>query len=131
MTTVKAAGIGGTGIIFVNGDFNVDVNNTVTVGNSLFIVAKGKINFSENITSAAGIFVADGGMTADGVAASRLTVNGSLYSASSGGDVIFTRDFTDPTSNNTLPAVTVSYRPDLMFSLPGSFLKVLSGWKQN
>lgn len=129
MTNVKADG--GNGVYFINGDFTVNENNTVTVGQSLLVIVKGKITFSQGVTSAQGIFVADGGMLANGTAASALLINGSLYSSSSTGDITFTRTFTNLIDNNNKPAVLVTYRPDIMFNLPGGLLKVLSGWRQN
>lgn len=129
MTNVNAAG--GTGVYFINGDFTVNENNTVTVGQSLLIVVKGKIFFTQSVTQSQGIFVADGGMLADGTAASALLISGSLYSPSSTGDITFTRTFANPMDNNNKPAVSVTYRSDIMFNLPGSLLKVLSGWRQN
>ena len=129
MTTVKADG--GAGVFFINGDFTVNENNTVPVGQSLIVIAKGKIFFSQAVTQAQGIFIADSGMLADGTNAGALNISGSLYSASSTGDITFTRAFANPLDNNNKPAVLVTYRPDIMFNLPGSLLKVLSGWRQN
>jgi len=129
MTNVKTSG--GTGVYFINGDFTVNENNTVAVGQSLLIIAKGKIFFSQGVTQSQGIFIADGGMLADGTNAAALQIRGSLYSAKSTGDITFSRTFTNLLDNNNKPAVQVTYRPDIMFNLPGSFLKVLSGWRQN
>ncbi|MFZ2153135.1 MAG: hypothetical protein WAV41_03700 [Microgenomates group bacterium] len=130
-TMSNVLAVGGTGVVFVNGDLDIDVNNTVNLGNSLIIISKGTINFSDLVTQSAGIFVADGGISTSGAAATALTISGSLYSSSTYGNIAFSRDFTDPLDNNSAPSVVINYRPDLWFNLPGSFLKVLSGWRQN
>lgn len=41
MTNVKVSG--GVGVYFINGDFTVNENNALPVGQSLFIIAKGVI----------------------------------------------------------------------------------------
>lgn len=129
MTMVKARG--GVGVFFVNGDFSINEDNTLNSGQSLMVIVKGKIDFSQGVNRSDGIFVADGGMTLGGASATQLTINGSLYSANSGGDIIFSRQYSNDLDNNISPAIVVNYRPDLVFNLPGSFLKVLSGWRQN
>lgn len=70
-------------------------------------------------------------MTADGTSPTALQIQGTLYSSSSSGNITLSREFTNPVDNNNKPAVLVTYRPDIMFNLPGAFLKVLSGWRQN
>jgi hypothetical protein len=129
MTVVKANS--GTGVFFIDGNFNVNENNVVASGQTLFIIAKGAINFDQAVTQSQGIFVADGGITVSGTNAAALVIGGSLYSANSSGNISFTREFTSAVENNNKPATVVNYRPDLIFNLPGSMLKVLSGWKQN
>lgn len=130
MTTVKASGVGGTGVVFVNGDFDVDTNNLLTTGQSLMVVAKGKVTFEGTVDTASGIFVANGGFEMVGTAANKLAIEGMLYSANSSGNINVVRDFTTTLDNNTNPAMVVNYRPDIFFNLPGSLMKVLSGWRQ-
>ncbi|MBP9817962.1 hypothetical protein KBC75_04410 [Candidatus Shapirobacteria bacterium] len=123
MSTIS--GIGGTGVIFVNGDFTIDTDNTLTVGKSLVIIAKGTISIDQSVNAVAGVFMADGGIsvTGDGT---MLTVEGSMFS--SGGNIRLNRDL-GGTSNNVSPGVKIVYRPDLVLNLPGPMLKVLSSWR--
>lgn len=127
MSTVNA--MGGQGVFLVGGDFNVDVNNAVAPGNFLMIIVKGKITFDSSVTQTAGVLAADGGIFATGVSPTQLVIQGMLYSAQSGGDIGLTRGYSAVIANNTSPAVLVTYRPDLLFNMPGSLMSVLLGWR--
>jgi hypothetical protein len=119
---------GGTGVVLVKGNVTIDTNNTVDVGNLLMIVASGKITIDQSVTQTEGILVADQGISASGVNGSQLKINGVVYA--SGGDVVFSRGYVDQATNNTSPGVLVTYRPDLIFSLPSTLSKVLTSWSQ-
>lgn len=129
--TAKSSGVGGTGVVFVNGNLSVNVNNTVSVGEFLMIVVKGGITFEKNVTKNEGIFMADGGIRTVGLSNNQLVINGVLYSGINAptGNIRFIRGFTDKSDNNGQPATVVNYRPDLIFNMPGKVSQVLTGWK--
>lgn len=134
MTQIEA-GAGGTGVVLVKGNVNVDINNAVdaATGQFLMIVASGTINIGSSVTQTEGILVADGGIAAGGTTdynngAGQLRINGIVYAA--GNNVSLTRGYTDMADNNIHPGVLVTYRPDLIFSLPPSLSKVLTSWSQ-
>ena len=131
MSAVLGSGIGGTGVVFVNGDFNVDVDNIVSVGKFLMIIVKGTINFSPNVVSSAGIFMADKGIIAAGFSSNQLLIDGVLFSSGSApdGNIRLSRGFVIKRQNNTRPAILVNYRPDFVFNMPGKVTRVLTGWK--
>jgi hypothetical protein len=131
MSTVLASGIGGTGVIFVNGNFTVDADNTVAVGKFMMIVAKGTISFDTAVSNSAGIFMADKGIVAGGLSNHQLVIDGVLFSSGSApaGDIRLSRGFVIRHQNNTQPGVVVNYRPDFVFNMPGKVARVLSGWK--
>lgn len=131
MSTVLGSGIGGTGVIFVNGNFTVDVDNSLEVGKFLMIVAKGSITFDSAVVNSAGIFMADKGIVADGVSADQLLIDGVLFSSGGAptGNIRLSRGYVIRKFNNTQPGVVVNYRPDLVFNMPGKVARVLSGWK--
>jgi hypothetical protein len=116
-----------TGVVFVNGDLNIDSNNTIGTNQYLMVIVKGDINIDQSVNNISGIFVADGLINAGGSSDTQLIINGSLYSSLS--NVVLNRSYITLTKNNTSPSVLVKYRPDFIFSLPGSLIKVLSGWK--
>lgn len=115
------------GIYFVNGDLNIDENNTLNTNESLMVVVKGKIIIDDNVTNLEGIFVADGNIEADGNVDDQLLINGILYSKS---NIRLARSYNDKSLNNSSPAVVVNYRPDLIFNMPGKLMNVLSGWRE-
>ncbi len=120
--------IGATGVVFVDGDFNVDVNNSLTNSQFLMIVVRGEVVIDEAVTTSAGIFVADGGIRVEGTSNNQLTIDGMLYSAIT--DINLTRGYSDKQSNNTSPAVIINYKPSLIFNMPVDLVKVLSGWRE-
>jgi hypothetical protein len=126
MSQITAAGVGGTGVILVAGNVEIDTDNTLNTGNFLMIVASGSITIDQNVTQTEGILVAGNGVVAAGTNAVQLEINGVVYAA--GGDVSLTRGYVTQTDNNTNPGVLVTYRPDLIFSLPSSLSKVLTSW---
>ena len=128
-TKMSDLGAGATGVYLVNGDFTVDINNVVPVGSYLMIIAKGTITIASTVTSTAGVFVGDlGVITAAATTDNALTINGSLYSGF--GNVRLNRGFLTIINNNTKPAVTIKYRSDFIFSLPGNLFKIVRGFRQ-
>ena len=122
-------GVGATGVYLVNGNFTVDVSNTVDVGKFLMIVTKGSITFNGDVDYAAGVFIADGGIvTSSALVDVPLIIRGMLYSPKS--NIRLNRGMLDTQLNNSQPGVVVRYRPDFVFNMPGNLFKVLSGWKQ-
>lgn len=121
-------GAGSTGVVFVNGDLNINSDIVVATTNPLIVVVSGKITINQLVNRVDGIYVADGDIVAAGNSTTQLGINGSLYSSS--GDISLTRSYTNPANNNTSPAVLVTYRPDLLINIPGSFAKVLSGFRE-
>jgi hypothetical protein len=122
------SGLGGTGIIFVNGKFDVDTDNTVLPGNYLMIIAKNEINFNSNVNQVDGLFISDKSISTSGSSSTQLNINGLLYST--GSSVALRRSFSDTSQNNTSPTSVVNYRPDLIFSLPGNIQRILSDWSE-
>ena len=126
---------GGTGVVFVNGQVDVDVNNTVSSGKFFMLVSSGSINFMTSVTRSEGVFVADGGIVASGLVnyslgVNQLKINGILF-ASNNSNIRFGRGYVDHTDNNLYPGVMVNYRPDFLFSMPSSLSKVITDWAQS
>ena len=126
MSQITAAGVGGTGVILVNGNVEIDIDNSLNKGSFLMIVASGRITIDQNVIQTEGILVAGNGVVATGNNDTQLLINGVVYAA--GGDVSLARGYTTQSTNNTNPGVLVTYRPDLIFSLPSSLSKVLTSW---
>jgi len=117
---------GGTGVVLVKGNVTVNVDNTLSTGNFLMIVASGQITVDQNVVQTEGILVGGNGIMATGTNNTQLKINGVVYAA--GGNVSFSRGYVTQSDNNTSPGVLVTYRPDLIFSLPASLSKVLTSW---
>jgi hypothetical protein len=128
MTQIKGDGIGGSGVVLVNGDVTIDTDNALATDKFLMVVASGKINIDQNVVQTEGVLVAGQGIGASGTNDAQLQINGVVYA--NGGNVSFTRGYTTPMDNNTKPGVLVTYRPDLVFSLPASLSKVMTSWSQ-
>jgi hypothetical protein len=121
---------GDTGTRFVNGDVTINSDVVVPATGYLMVVASGAINIGVGASRVDGIYVANGGINALGLSDDQLEINGLLYAAN-GSSIRLSRGYNDKTVNNTIPAVVVNYRPSMVFSLPGKFNKILSGWKEN
>ena len=126
-TLTDVLAIGDTGVIFINGDLNIDTDNALTPSEYLMLVVKGDINVSSDTNSLNGIFIANN-ISVGGTDSTQLKINGTLYSPS--GDVKLTRGFTNITDNSDTPAVSINYLPSLIFNMPGKLVKLISGWKQ-
>lgn len=127
MTNILAPGIGGTGVVLVNGNVTVDVGNTVGVGKFLMVVASGRITVDVGVTRVEGVFVADQGFVVSGINDSILNVNGILYSPVA--DITINRGHTDQILNNEEAGTIVNYRPDMLFNMPVELVEVLSRWR--
>jgi len=115
------------GIYYVNGNLTIDSNFTLAAGKTLLVVVRGTITISDTVDRVDGIFIADGGIIASGSSANQLVINGVLYSK---GNIQLSRSYTNKVDNNDNSAVVVSYQPNLIFNLPGTVMRVLSGWKE-
>ncbi len=114
-------------MVFVDGDLTIDVNNNVGVDEFLMIVVRGNITIAATVTGIEGIFVADGGISAGGVSANQLVIEGIVHSVR--GNIDLTRGYVPQSMNNGSPAVLVRYRPDLIFNMPPELVGVVSGWR--
>lgn len=115
------------GIYFIDGDLNINSNFTLNNGKYLMIIIKGRMTIDQGVSRIEGIYVADGGIEAMGESANQLEINGMLYSR---GNIRLARSFVDKSLNNDSPAIVVNYQPSLIFNMPGSLMRVLSGWKE-
>jgi len=97
-------------VLLVEGDVNINTNITVPVGSFLAIASTGNINFSEDVTQAQGMFVADGTIE---TAESAQTFEGQGVFAAGGFTLM--RDFEDE-RNDTTPIETFIARPDFIMS---------------
>lgn len=129
-STMTDLGEEAKGIYFIDGDFFVDKNNTLTTASSdyLIIIAKGRIIFEEDVEVSSGIFIADGDIEARGEGSSNLTIEGMLFSTN--GNVRLSRGYANRSMNRSNPGVLVRFRPDYLFKLPGEITRVLSGWRE-
>lgn len=119
--------IGGTGVIFVNGDLDIDKDNTVGVGKFLMLVVLGDINIEPSVNQVQGIYMANGDITASGTSETQLKIEGMLMS---GGNINLSRGYLIASSNNTSPATVVTYRPEFLFTIPSQLSKILTNWKE-
>lgn len=99
-------------IIFVDGDLTINGNITVPVGSFLAFVVSGNITFGPSVSSAEGIYLADGTITTasstTGFTGEGVFVGWSGFSLE--------RDYGDVTNNDT-PAEDFVWRPDLYIEL--------------
>lgn len=121
------------GVYFVDGDLNINSNFILDDGKYFIVIVRGKITIADNVNALWGIYIADGnssdtvGIEAGGNSDDRLTIVGSLYSQKA---IRLHRSFNDKSSNNTMAAVRINYEPNLLFNIPGSLMRVLSGWRE-
>lgn len=124
----KMSGISRTGVVFVDGDFGIDIDNSLTNGQFLLVVVRGDLEIDSEVTAVSGVFVVDGEVSIGGLGANQLVVDGSIYSALS--PINIERGYVDKADNNTSPAVLMRFRPSLIFNMPSDLVKVLSGWRE-
>jgi hypothetical protein len=115
------------GIYFVNGNLNIDSDFSLAPGGIFMVVAKGSITIADTVNRLDGIYIADGGITASGTSSTQLVINGMLYSRN---NIRLSRSYTDIADNNSNPAILVNYQPSLIFNMPGTLMRVLSGWRE-
>ncbi|MDP4009591.1 MAG: hypothetical protein Q8P53_01260, partial [Candidatus Shapirobacteria bacterium] len=120
--------VGGTGVVFVNGNLTINDNNSLSTNEFLMVVVSGVIMVNSDVNNMAGYFVSDGSIIANNTSSNNLTVDGLLYSSNS--NVTLSRSYTEKSDNNNKPAVIINYRPDLLFSMPSRLSKILSGWAE-
>jgi len=116
---------GDTGVVFVNGDLEIDENRSVAVGTFLMIVVNGRIDINSGVDTVDGVLVADGDVNIPGDDATVLNINGLIYSNA---DINISRGLAGDGNNGT-PAVNFNYRADFLFSMPAEVSKVLSNWR--
>lgn len=129
MTNIVSIGTGSSGILFVNGDLNIDSDVVVPITKYLMVIVNGTVNIGIGASRVDGIFVANGGIGATGSTDNQLNINGVLYAANNS-SIRLARRFATPSLNNMTPAVVVNYRPSMVFALPGILNKVFSGWSE-
>lgn len=122
--------LGGTGVVFVNGDITID--NTVTSvpsPNYLVVIVSGDITINQNVTQLDGIYLSGGSIRAGGSNLQQLVINGSLFA---NGRIILSRSYPtivgNPSMNNSKPSVVVKYRPDYLFLMPQEVFYGLTNW---
>ncbi|MFA6007196.1 MAG: hypothetical protein WC784_00935 [Candidatus Shapirobacteria bacterium] len=115
------------GVYFVNGNLNIDSDFSLASDKFMMVVVSGKITIANNINQLDGFYVADGGIEASGVSDNQLMIKGSLYSRN---NIRLARSYTNKEINNISPAVVVDYNPALIFNMPGTLMRVLSGWRE-
>ncbi|MFA5026211.1 MAG: hypothetical protein WC503_06930 [Candidatus Shapirobacteria bacterium] len=115
------------GVYFVNGNLLINSNYDLDAGKTVLVIVKGKITIDPTVSLLDGIYIADGGIEATGESAAQLVINGSLYSKAT---IQLARSYVNKLTNNTSPAVMVNYQPDLIFNMPGTLMRVLSGWRE-
>lgn len=109
---------GGTGVVIVDGDVNINTDNTLTGNQFLMIIAHRNINIYSTVNNISGIFFADGSITAAGESDTQLIINGALYSVYS--NISLTRGFQTKNFNNSRPAVKINFLPHLIFTIPNT-----------
>lgn len=106
---------GYTNVFYVND--NLNINNSITLSDdsvAIFVV-KGNLNIDSSVTRLDGVFFVDGIVNTRGtaVATNALTVNGMLYSSSTG--KIFGRS-RDLGSGNANPAELINFQPKYLLN---------------
>lgn len=126
MATIETE-TGGTGLIFVRGDLNVETNNILADDEFLMVVVDGEVNIQEAVSHFDGVIVSDGDITALGSSSEQLKINGMLFA---GGDIDLQRTFANNTENNDGPAVVITYNPALIFNMPSSLMRSVTAWRE-
>ncbi len=120
-STVLSAGT--TGVIFINGDLNIDQN--MNPAGYVFFVVNGNISIDESVTLVKGVFYSEKKVLALGANASPLKIYGSVYGK---GGVRLSRSFADKSKNNLNPATEIIYDPNIIFKLPKPVWRGLENW---
>jgi hypothetical protein len=118
-----SAGIGSSGVIFVNGNLEID-GDVNTSNNFLMLIVNGKITVDGAVKTVNGILIANDVEAIDS-SANQLVINGSVYGVNS---VKFTRSYNPKLGNNNSPAVVVKYNANLVFNIPKEVSKKIVKW---
>lgn len=113
------------GVIFVEGDLNINQNMNLTGNDYVFLVVKGDITIAPSVTGVNGMFYSDGVIQASGENATQLKISGSLYGRNG---VVLNRSYVNKRDNNLNPAIEVTYDPNLIFKLPKGFWETYNNW---
>ncbi|HAP37494.1 hypothetical protein A2574_02050 [Candidatus Shapirobacteria bacterium RIFOXYD1_FULL_38_32] len=127
-TILSNSNVGGTGLVFVNGNLTVGADQSLTLGGFLMVVVNGNITVAQNVNTMTGIFVADGSFITSLATSNntQLVING-LVSANSGATL--NRGFATVSNNNLNPGVLIRYKGDLLFTMPPRLSRGISEWK--
>ena len=106
--------IGGTGLVFVDGDLTINSNNSLTDSQFLMVVVNGTININDGVNQVEGVFRADGDLIIGGNSDLALEINGMVYA----NNIQISRSFSNRADNNSSPAVVFNYSPGLIFTAP-------------
>jgi hypothetical protein len=117
-------------VFLIDGDVTINTDNTtVPTGGYLAIIANGTITFTSDVTSAQGVFVADSisiPSNGSGLHDDLLfTGSGSFIGYNS---IVMSRD--RGSINNTAPAETFIFRPDLVINSPLPMMTKDSTWRE-
>ncbi len=115
------------GVFLVNGNLTIDSDFVLAAGQFFMVVSSGSITIDPAVNRLDGVYIADVNISGGGQSANQLQINGMLYAR---GNIRFNRSFSDATQNNTVPAVIINYRPELVFTMPPSLTRVMSGWRE-
>lgn len=112
------------GVIFIEGDLTIDTN--MVPSEPTLLVVKGNIIIDEAVTQVTGMLFADNTIQASGKSNSQLKITGSLYGKKG---VILNRTFTIKRTNNTTPAIEITYDPNLVFNLDPKLWYIYDNWR--
>lgn len=115
------------GVFLVNGNLNINSDFVLAGGEFFMVVSSGSITIDPTVNRLDGVYIADVDISGGGLVTNQLLINGMLYAR---GNIRFNRSFSDASQNNTVPAVLVNYQPELIFTMPPSLTRVMSGWRE-
>jgi hypothetical protein len=124
-------------VVFINGNLNLNARTSVDEGGFLAFIVSGNINVSPNLASdnkndpaMSGVFIANGEVRfetlEDPNPDNLLVTNGTIVGW---GGVIVERDFRSAT-NNTVPVVLFTFRPDFVTNAPAEFNTTQYFWEE-
>lgn len=123
-----------TGIIFVDGNLNINTNLTHTSNSAgLVFVVKGNVNIASTVTridaviiSTGSIYTAGAGCTTNSVTAGALTIYGSLISLDANDKIKLCRTL----ANNNAAAEIVKQQPKYLVILRDLYAEILQKWSE-
>lgn len=135
-----AVNVTGSKVIFVNGNVTVDQNITVSAGNFFAIVSSGTITFSNRVTAAQGVYIANQQLQVTNAADATTGMSNRQFNGQGifvgWGGVTLSRNLNSPNTdadnldNNQYPAELFTYRSDLLLSAPDGFKQSKLEWKE-